>query len=123
MARTAIAVNRAVKNATLAFSTTAGEGLTGSIGMYIPASGTPDDTCVLYVKETNGGATGHICIKAGSNVANAGQGDLRVIISASSENLVSLERTRFGIGATGTINVDLWGFTGTFAVINTRTAG
>jgi hypothetical protein len=122
MARTAIAVNRAAKNATTAITTSAGLGITGAVGMYIPASASPDDSVVLYVRETNGGATGMICVKAGSDVANAGQGDLNVIISASSENIISLERTRFAKGATGTIDVDLWGFTGVFACINARTS-
>jgi len=123
MARTAIAVNRAAKNATTAITTSAGLGLTGSVGMYIPASASPDDSVVLYVRETNGGATGMICVKAGVNdMPNSGQGDLNVIISASSENMISLERSRFGKGLTGTIDVDLWGFTGVFAAINSRTS-
>jgi hypothetical protein len=122
MARTAIAVNRAAKNATKAMTLTAGEGITGSIGMYIPASATPDDNVVLYVREINGGATGMICVKAGSGVVNSGQGDLNVIISASSENMISLERARFCKGITGTIDVDLWGFTGVMGIVNTKTS-
>jgi len=123
MARTAIAVNRAAKNATTAMTLSDGVGITGSVGMYIPASASPDDSIVLYVRETNGGATGMICIKAGVNsMPNSGVGDLNVIISASSENMISLERARFGKGLTGTIDVDLWGFTGVFAAINTRTS-
>ena len=124
MARTVIAVNTGEKNSYMVATTTAGEGLTGSTGMYIPATATPDETVTLYVRETNGGDTGAICVKAGSGdgAFNAGVGDLSVIVSASQELLIGpLERTRFGIGSTGTIDVDLWGFTGVFGVIKTRT--
>ncbi len=125
MARTAISVTTAAKNSYGAITTTDGEGLTGSIGMYIPATATPDENVTLYVRETNGGATGAICVRAGSGdgAFNAGQGHLNVIISASQELMIGpLERTRFGIGTTGTIDVDLWGFTGVFAVIKTKTS-
>lgn len=124
MARTAIAVNTCSKNSYGVITTSEGKGITGSVGMYIPATATPDDQVFLYVRETNGGATGAMCIRAGSGsgAVNAGQGNKDVIISASQELMIGpLERARFGIGVTGTIDVDLWGFTGVFAAIVTRT--
>ena len=123
MARAAIAVTSCVKNGVaLQTETVRAGGLTGTDGLYIPATATPDDSMVLYIRETNNGATGSVYIKAGAGdiAINKGVGDLIVFVGGSACIQVGpLERARFG-QADGTINVDIGGVTGLFTAIDVR---
>jgi len=120
MARAAIAVTTAVKNSQAEQTETVrAGGLTGTSGLYIPATAEPDHKVALYIRETANGATGTCWIKAGdTGMCNAGVGDLAITVGGNAALIVGpMERARFG-QSDGTINVDVGGVTGIFAVID-----
>lgn len=121
MARSAISVTTAVKNSqAVQTETVRAGGLTGTDGLYIPASAVPDHAVALYIRETANGATGTAWIKAGDTGEgpNVGQGDLAITVGGSAALIVGpLERARFAQND-GTIEVDVGGVTGIFAVVD-----
>ena len=90
MARSAIAVTTAVKNSqAVQTETVRAGGITGSNGLYIPATAEPDDSVGLYVRETANGATGLVWIKAGvEGDPNYGVGDLAVTVGGNAALIV-----------------------------------
>lgn len=123
MARSAISVTSCTKNSqAVQTETVRSAGLTGTAGLYIPASATPDDSFALYIRETADGDTGTVWIKGSSdsNYANHGQGDLAITVGGLAAVVAGpFERTRFCSSTTGTIDVDC-GITGVLAVIDLR---